>query len=175
MRVVILAAPCSGCEVWPMTSRDLKTVPAGSPPPIFSATRCKPSGVQLEPSTCPMPKRDVEHGYFFTNLPSSNNETLCVATLTVRTYFVGAMSSRWQVVKQGSGKVVLFMEWKLSQPENRAAALAIEMSRRQVIGYGLLSFLTSTLELRPLWSYFSRRAGGRSSGVPAANPPLAWK
>ena len=35
-----------------------------------------------------------------------------------------------------------------------------------------LIFFTSTLELRPLWSYFSRRAGGKSSGVPSAKPPL---
>ena len=34
------------------------------------------------------------------------------------------------------------------------------------------SFFTSTLEFRPLCSYFSRRAGGRSSGVPSAKPPL---
>jgi hypothetical protein len=38
-----------------------------------------------------------------------------------------------------------------------------------------LSFLTRTLERRPLWSYFSRRPGGRSSGVPSMNPPLDWK
>jgi|GEM_PF-2029416 len=40
---------------------------------------------------------------------------------------------------------------------------------------GLVSFLTSTFELRPLWSYFSRRAGGRSSRVPSAKPPFDWK
>src|SRR6266576_3397683 len=34
------------------------------------------------------------------------------------------------------------------------------------------NFLTSTLELRPLWSYFSRRAGGRSSGEASAKPPF---
>ena len=33
-------------------------------------------------------------------------------------------------------------------------------------------FFTSTFELRPLASYFSRRPGGRSSGVPSAKPPL---
>ena len=38
-----------------------------------------------------------------------------------------------------------------------------------------LSFLTRTLERRPLWSYFSRRPGGRSSGVPSVKPPLDWK
>ena len=38
-----------------------------------------------------------------------------------------------------------------------------------------LSFLTRTLERRPLWSYFSRRPGGRSSGVPSMKPPLDWK
>ena len=42
----------------------LKTVPAGPPPPIFSAMRCNPSGVQFEPSVCPMPKREVEQGNF---------------------------------------------------------------------------------------------------------------
>src|SRR5580765_5924538 len=31
---------------------------------------------------------------------------------------------------------------------------------------------TRTFELRPLWSYFSRRTGGKSSGEPSANPPL---
>src|SRR5262245_36381611 len=39
----------------------------------------------------------------------------------------------------------------------------------------LASFFTSTFELRPLCSYFSRRVGGRSSGVPSAKPPLDWK
>ena len=34
------------------------------------------------------------------------------------------------------------------------------------------SFFTSTFELRPLWSYRSRRAGGRSSGVPSTKPPF---
>ena len=37
------------------------------------------------------------------------------------------------------------------------------------------SFLTSTFELRPLCSYRSRRAGGRSSGVPSTKPPFDWK
>ena len=67
MRVVILASANSGCDVWPMTLRDLKTFPAGSPVPIFSTMRCNPSGVQFEPSVCPMPKREVEQGNFFTN------------------------------------------------------------------------------------------------------------
>src|SRR5258708_7975555 len=35
-----------------------------------------------------------------------------------------------------------------------------------------LSFLTKTFELRPLCSYFSRREGGKSSGVPSTKPPL---
>src|SRR5262249_46264707 len=39
----------------------------------------------------------------------------------------------------------------------------------------LFNFFTSTFEWRPLWSYFSRRAGGRSSGVPSAKPPFDWK
>jgi len=34
------------------------------------------------------------------------------------------------------------------------------------------NFFRSTFELRPLCSYFSRRAGGRSSGVPSAKPPF---
>ena len=37
------------------------------------------------------------------------------------------------------------------------------------------NFFTSTLEWRPLWSYFSRRAGGKLSGPPSAKPPLDWK
>jgi hypothetical protein len=37
---------------------------------------------------------------------------------------------------------------------------------------GLTTFFTSTFELRPLWSYFSRRSGGRSSGEPSAKPPF---
>ena len=37
------------------------------------------------------------------------------------------------------------------------------------------SFLTSTFERRPLASYFARRAGGRSSGVPSTKPPFDWK
>jgi hypothetical protein len=37
------------------------------------------------------------------------------------------------------------------------------------------NFFTSTLEFLPLCSYFSRRAGGKSSGVPSAKPPLDWK
>ena len=41
--------------------------------------------------------------------------------------------------------------------------------------HGQLSFFTSTLEFRPLCSYFSRRAGGRSSGVPSTKPALDWK
>ena len=37
------------------------------------------------------------------------------------------------------------------------------------------SFLMSTLDLRPLASYFSRRAGGKSSGVPSMKPHLLVK
>jgi len=37
------------------------------------------------------------------------------------------------------------------------------------------SFFTRTFEFRPLWSYFSRRPGGRSSGVPSAKPAFDWK
>ena len=37
------------------------------------------------------------------------------------------------------------------------------------------SRLTRTLDFRPLCSYFSRRAEGRSSGVPSTKPPLDWK
>jgi len=37
------------------------------------------------------------------------------------------------------------------------------------------NFFTRTFEFRPLWSYFSRRSGGRSSGVPSAKPPFDWK
>ena len=45
--------------------------------------------------------------------------------------------------------------------------------RFRAVGY--FNFFTSTLDFRPLCSYFSRRPGGRSSGVPSANPPLDWK
>ncbi len=76
MRVVILASANSGCDVLPTILRDLKTVPAGSPPPIFSAMQCSPSGVQFEPSICPMPKREVEQGNCLTNFPSSNSDTV---------------------------------------------------------------------------------------------------
>lgn len=34
---------------------------------------------------------------------------------------------------------------------------------------------TSTFDRRPLLSYRSRRAGGRSSGVPSENPAFDWK
>ncbi len=37
------------------------------------------------------------------------------------------------------------------------------------------SFFSSTFDRRPLASYFARRAGGRSSGVPSTKPPFAWK
>ena len=37
------------------------------------------------------------------------------------------------------------------------------------------NFFTSTLEFRPLCSYFSRRAGGRSSGVPSDKTPFGLK
>src|SRR6185295_9670187 len=42
--------------------------------------------------------------------------------------------------------------------------------RQSIDGY--FNFFTNTFELRPLWSYFSRRLGGKSSGVPSAKPPL---
>ena len=122
-----------------------------------------------------MPKREVEHGNSFTNIPSSNRESVCAATLTVKIYFVGATPNFWQVSRHAAGKVGLFMEWKRAQPETRTAALITPMRTRAFIGYGLASFFTSTLELRPLWSYFSRRAVGKSSGVPSLKPPLDWK
>jgi hypothetical protein len=40
---------------------------------------------------------------------------------------------------------------------------------------GTSSFLITTLEFRPLWMYFSRRAGGRSSRVPSTKPPFNSK
>jgi hypothetical protein len=89
MRVVILASANSGCDVWPMIRRDLKTVPAMTPAPIFSAMRCNPSGVRFEPSVCPMPKREVEQGNFFTNLFFSKSEMVWLAMLTMRTNWVG--------------------------------------------------------------------------------------
>jgi len=39
----------------------------------------------------------------------------------------------------------------------------------------VVSFFTSTFELRPPASYFSRRAGGKSSGVPSLKPAFDWK
>jgi hypothetical protein len=51
----------------PTGLRPSKTVPTGQPPPIFSTTRCNPSGVPFEPATWLMPKRDVEQRIFFTN------------------------------------------------------------------------------------------------------------
>ncbi len=84
MRVVILASANSGCDVWPTALRALRTVPAGSPAPIFSAMRCNPNGVRFEPSVCPMPKREVEQGSFLTNLSFSKSETVCSAMLIVR-------------------------------------------------------------------------------------------
>ena len=107
---MIFASANFGCDVWPTISRDWKTVPTGSPPPIFSAMRCRPSGVRLEPSICPMPKRDVEHGNFFTKVPSANSESVCAATFTVKIYLVGATPSFWQVARHAAGKVGWFME-----------------------------------------------------------------
>ena len=42
-------------------------------------------------------------------------------------------------------------------------------------GRSYFNFFTSTLEFRPLCSYFSRRMDGKSSGEPSAKPPLDWK
>ena len=50
-----------------------------------------------------MPKREVEQGYFLTNAPFSNSETVCLEMLTVKRYFVGVTCSRQQVVRQASG------------------------------------------------------------------------
>src|ERR1035437_7416959 len=136
MRVVILASANSGCDVWPMISRALKTVPAGSPPPIFSAMRCNPSGVQFEPSICPMPKREVEQRNFLTNLLSSNSETVCSEMLTVKMKDVGSIFNRPQVARQASGTLFLeFIKRRLAQPEVKStAALITGMRTRQFIG-----------------------------------------
>src|ERR1035437_5176210 len=107
MRVVIFASANSGCDVWPMISRALKTVPAGSPPPIFYAMRCSPSGVQFESSICPMPQREVEQTNFFTSLLSSNSETVCLEILTVKMEDVGSIFNRPQVARQASGHLFL--------------------------------------------------------------------
>jgi hypothetical protein len=64
-------------------------------------------------------------------------------------------------------------------PESELFLLAASRSQRPrsnaALPGHLPSFFTSTFELRPLCSYFSRRAGGRFSGVPSVKPPLLWK
>lgn len=61
------------------------------------------------------------------------------------------------------------------QKSRRKQGPAFHPARRGVSGAVAVRFLTSTLDLRPLCSYFSRRAGGKSSAVPSANPPFDWK
>ena len=56
-------------------------------------------------------------------------------------------------------------------PVSGAARRGCE-SRAALTRYRLFS---STFDRRPLASYFARRAGGRSSGVPSTKPPFAWK
>ena len=57
----------------------------------FFRMRCNPSGVRFEPSFCPMPKREVEQGKFFTNLFCSKSETVCSVMLTMRINCVCSM------------------------------------------------------------------------------------
>src|SRR5450432_169611 len=140
MRVVIFPAATPSSETLPTTSRDLKMVPAGSPSPIFSAMQCNPSGVQLDPSICPMPKREVEQGYFLTNTPLSNSETICLEMLTVKRYLVGVTCNRQQVVRQASGILFLeFIKFRLEQLEVKSAA-------RPVIEMRTYRFIRSCLD-----------------------------
>lgn len=109
-----------------MTLRDLKTVPAGLPAPIFFAMRCNPSGVQFEPSFCPAPKREVEQRINWTmrysfGVPAlagsdrlkaelrtfSKSETVWFATLTTSTKRVGTTPFLLQARKKFSSSV----EW----------------------------------------------------------------
>src|SRR5690348_2955678 len=90
-----------------MGRRPLKTVPAGQPPPIFSTIRCNPSGVQFEPSLCPMPNREVQQGNCLTHSKSltqrredaellAKSEVVCPAMLTARINCVGRIRLFWQ-------------------------------------------------------------------------------
>src|SRR5579859_1749778 len=136
-----------------MGRRPLKTVPAGQPPPIFSTTRCNPNGVPFEPSVCPMPKREVEQRV----LPPgcqvaesfSKSETVWSATFTSKARRVGGTPSCRHLRRPSANK-----------PEEVPG----------IVDY--FNFFTSIFEFRPLCSYFSRRADGKSSGVPSAKPPL---
>ena len=56
------------------------------------------------------------------------------------------------------------------------SARAKSRGRKRGVRFHLAAnFLTSTFEFLPLWSYFSRRGAGKSSGVPSVNPALDWK
>jgi UDP-N-acetylenolpyruvoylglucosamine reductase len=82
-----------------------------------------------------MPKRDVEQGYFFTNLLSSNSETVCREMLTVKMNCVGSIFNRPQVARQASGILFwVFKKRRFAQPEvTSAAALINEIRTRQLI------------------------------------------
>jgi hypothetical protein len=52
------------------------------------------------------------------------------------------------------------------------ALVGVVIGKSQAGRLRYFNFFTSTFEFRPLCSYFSRRPGGKSSGVPSAKPPL---
>ena len=110
---------------------------------------------------------------FSRNLPSSNSESLWLEMRTAKIYLVGATLRRSHVAATVSGNILRFIKRRLAQPEiNNRRARQKTAERASSSRYGLVSFFTSTLEFRPLCSYFSRRAGGKSSGVPSPKPPL---
>jgi hypothetical protein len=57
----------------------------------------------------------------------------------------------------------------------RVAGSSLGMTSPGSQAGGLVSFLTSTFDRRPLASYFARLPGGSSSGVPSAKPAFDWK
>src|SRR5262245_59241957 len=62
-----------------------------------------------------------------------------------------------------------------SEPHDEHQTFHLESARKCSHRHGYFNRLTSTLDLRPLCSYFSRRGGGKSSGVPSTKPPFDWK
>jgi hypothetical protein len=82
-----------------------------------------------------MPKREVEQRNFFTNLLSSNSETVCLEILTVKMKDVGSIFNRPQVARQASGTMFLeFIKRRLAQPEVKSTATLITgMRTRQFI------------------------------------------
>jgi hypothetical protein len=60
----------------------------------------------------------------------------------------------------------------IEQHWNVHAKLKTQLGKGSQFGKLIRYFnlFTSTFELRPLWSYFSRRGGGKSSGEPSLKP-----